>query len=659
LNPIAIDFETFYSKKLKCTVFGNLPEEYVSHPLFDTYMVSVCDGSQAWSGHPKDFNWSALEGKTLLSHNRRFDNTVLNKEIKEGRIPRVNWKAWHCTANLTSYLCNRRSLDQAIENLYKIKVDKSARSDANGKRWPQDFTDEERKQMLAYAKDDAIICHKLWMDYSHKMPEIEHRLSDLTIEQGMRGVQIDVGRLNEYLVRSHEMLGETTKLIPWMQDDASDDWDEFNLTPTATFCIEEQCRRAGIVPPPKKTKDAEGYLEWEALHVKNHPWITAVSSWRSINKLYKTFVLVKRRLDENDVMPFSLKYFGAHTGRWSGDARLNMQNMRKLPVVCNENGLMETNERRVLNAIDTFEQDGAFPSWVRHTLDFRALIIPRPGKKMIVSDLSQIEPRVLAWVAGNQKFLELVAQGYSPYEAHAKASMKYTEPTPLKDTDAGMYKLAKARVLGLGYGCGWEKFITVAYAMARLDITKDDPEFIDETNPYTGVVTKDSGYGAGSKAIVKQFRADNPEITNLWKSLDEKFKGSVGEDFKVTLPSGRVMRYEDVRASLAIEQDRVTKKPTKTWKFTAMSDARRKAYYGGKLTENIVQAIARDVFGVHVIRMEDRGWRNLFSAHDEAILEVDQSVTAKDVEKEMGHCPEWLKGCPIAAEAKEVSHYLK
>jgi len=57
--------------------------------------------------------------------------------------------------------------------------------------------------------------------------------------------------------------------------------------------------------------------------------------------------------------------------------------------------------------------------------------------------------------------------------------------------------------------------------------------------------------------------------------------------------------------------------------------------------------------------MEDRGWRNLFSAHDEAILEVDQSVTAKDVEKEMGHCPEWLKGCPIAAEAKEVSHYLK
>ncbi len=659
MNPISIDFETFYSKKLKCTVFGNLPEEYVSHELFDTYMVSVCDGSSAWSGHPRDFNWSCLEGRTLLSHNRRFDNTVLNKEIAEGRIPKVAWKDWHCTANLTSYLCNRRSLDQAIEHLYKKKVDKSARSDANGKRWPQDFTDEERKKMLEYAKDDAILCHKLWTDFAHKMPEVEHRLSDLTIAQGMRGVQIDEGRLNEYIVRSHEMLGETVKLIPWMRDDDSDDWDEFNVSPTATLCIDEQCRRAGIVPPPKKTKDAEGYLEWEAMHIKQHPWIAAVTSWRSINKLYKTFVLVKRRLTGEGIMPFSLKYFGAHTGRWSGDARLNMQNMRRLPVVCNEFGLMETNERRVLAALDTFEQTGSFPSWVRHTLDFRALIIPRPGKKMIVSDLSQIEPRVLAWVAGNQKFLDLVGAGYSPYEAHARASMKYTESTPLKDTDAGMYKLAKARVLGLGYGCGWEKFITVAYSMARLDITKDDPEFIDEVNPHTGAVTKVSGYGANSKAIVKQFRDDNKDITDLWKRLDEKFKGSVGDRFVMSLPSGRKMTYEDVRATLTLEKDKKTGKPVKNWKFTAMSDARRKHYYGGKLTENLIQAIARDVFGVQVIRMEDKGLSNLFSAHDEAILEVDQSVSAKDVEKEMSYCPDWLKGCPIAAEAKEVSHYLK
>lgn len=658
-QPIAIDFETFYSKKLKCTVFGNLPEEYVSHELFDTYMVSVCDGTQAWSGHPRDFNWGALDGKVLLSHNRRFDNTVLNKEVSEGRIPKINWAAWHCTANLTSYLCNRRALAPAVEHLYKIKLSKEVRSDADGKRWPDDFSAEERKAMLEYAKQDAIWCHKLWTDFSSKMPEVEHKLSDLTIEQGMRGVQIDVGLLNDYIVQSHEMLGETTKLIPWMQEDDSDDWDDFNTSPTSTKCLDEQCRRMGISPPPKKTKDAEGFIEWETTHSKNHPWVKAVSSWRSINKLYKSFVLVKRRLTPEGVMPFALKYFGAHTGRWSGDARLNMQNMRKLPVFCTQQGLMESDERTVLNALDTLDDTGKFPSWVKHTLDFRALIVPRPGKKMILSDLRQIEPRVLAWIAGNRKFLDLVSQGQSPYEAHARASMKYSDPAPLDKTDPMMYKLAKARVLGLGYGCGWEKFITVAYNMARLDITKDDPETMEITNPETGKVEVVSGYGKHSREIVAQYRADNPEITGLWKSLDSAFKQSVGSEFIMRLPSGRAMRYEDVRATATIEQDEKTGKPRRSWAFTAMSDARRKKFYGGKLCENLVQATARDVFAVQIINMQERGWTNLFSSHDEAILEVDQSVTKNHVEEAMSYCPTWLKGCPIAAEAREVSHYLK
>jgi hypothetical protein len=266
---------------------------------------------------------------------------------------------------------------------------------------------------------------------------------------------------------------------------------------------------------------------------------------------------------------------------------------------------------------------------------------------------------VLAWVAGNTKFLELVAAGQSPYEAHARASMKYEDPRKLEDVDPLMYKLAKARVLGLGYGCGWEKFITVAYSMARLDITKDDPEFIDVTDPLTGRVTKESGYGFHSKQIVKEYRDANPEIKALWKRLNEALISSVGSDFIMTLPSGRKMRYEDVRATLTLEKDAVTGKPKRSWKYTAMSDARRRHFYGGKLTENLIQAASRDAFGVHVVRMEDKGWTNLFSSHDEAILEVDQDVSKKDVEKEMSYCPEWLRGCPIAAKAKEVQRYLK
>ena len=83
------------------------------------------------------------------------------------------------------------------------------------------------------------------------------------------------------------------------------------------------------------------------------------------------------------------------------------------------------------------------------------------------------------------------------------------------------------------------------------------------------------------------------------------------------------------------------------------------AFYGGKLVENLVQATARDIFAGPLLDMEDAGWTNLFSSHDEAILEVDPDVTPKMVEDAMSKTPEWMPGLPVAAEAKEVAHYCK
>jgi hypothetical protein len=198
--------------------------------------------------------------------------------------------------------------------------------------------------------------------------------------------------------------------------------------------------------------------------------------------------------------------------------------------------------------------------------------------------------------------------------------------------------------------------------VARLDITTEDPEWIYITNPFTGKVTQVPGYGATSKKYVREFREQNPQIcgeNGLWRKLGDAFKMSLGSDFVMTLPSGRKMRYEKVKLTMRIKKDPETGLPKKETVFMADTDGRYKGYYGGKLTENLVQATARDVFAAQMIAMEANGWKNLFSAHDEAILEVDQDVTAKDVEHEMSKCPDWLPGCPIAAEAKEVAHYLK
>lgn len=660
-NAVSVDFECFYSSKLKYGLRQLIAEEYVQHERFDCYLVSVCDGNNVWAGHPRDLNWSALAGKLWLSHNRYFDNTVYNELVRRSLAPSIERAGWECTANLTSYLCGRRALQSAVEHLYKTRISKDYRDVADGKNWPNDYTEAEMEQVRKAGRVDAHWCWRLWNDFSSRWPEWERVLSNLTIDQGMLGVALDVSRLNNYIAQAHEMRNNAEAVIPWMSGAGDEEWDSFTTRPTSTRCIVEQCRRMRIPAPPTKTDDEEGYEAWETKYGNEHRWIPAVSAWRAINKFYATLRTLKNRLRPDGTVPFALKYFGAHTGRWSGDAKVNFQNMRKKPIFCEDtHGMMETDESKIDAAMDQFDDTGKYPEWVRYALDFRSLVIPRPGKKMIVCDLAQIEPRVLAWLGGNHKLLKMISQGMGIYEAFARSQMGYDGPKFDKEMKrSDYYKMVKINVLGLGYGAGWEKFITIAKTMGGLDITKNDPPQEEVTNPFTGDVTVRDGYGQHSRGVVKSFRENNKHITELWARLDAALKSSVGQDFVMTLPSGRRMCYRDVRLVSTVEKDPVTGKPRTKTEVTAEVGERRFSFYGGKLTENITQAVARDVFGVHLVRMTQAGLRCLFTAHDEAIMEVDQDVKPSDIEKHMSYCPDWLPGCPIAAEASEVAHYQK
>ena len=126
----------------------------------------------------------------------------------------------------------------------------------------------------------------------------------------------------------------------------------------------------------------------------------------------------------------------------------------------------------------------------------------------------------------------------------------------------------------------------------------------------------------------------------------------------MTLPSGRKLTYEHVKGEVRIVKGK-DGKPQRKSEFTAGTGDKRRACYGGKLTENLVQAVARDIFGTHMAAMDSARLDILWSSHDEAILEVDKDVMPADVERFMSVTPEWCPGLPVAAEAREVKCYCK
>jgi len=242
---------------------------------------------------------------------------------------------------------------------------------------------------------------------------------------------------------------------------------------------------------------------------------------------------------------------------------------------------------------------------------------------------------------------------------------------------ADFYALAKARELGLGFGCGFKKFIVMAQDLAGVDVTKDDPEWVSKTNDRgepcigsDGQPILESGHGFNSKRIVREWREANPLIARrdrehpendgIWARLDRAFELSAGRDYEIELPSGRSLRYGQVRRECRSERDEETGAIKRRWVTTANIGGRRYVLYGGLLTENVVQAFARDCFAWQLLKLDETpGVEVLFSAHDEAILETDGSISVKEVEAIMSTAPDWAPGLPLAAEGKKVPHYVK
>lgn len=624
MKYLVVDTETYYDDDFSVATMG--PQAYCADPRFDCYMVSISDSEGLrWTGHPESAPWDKIYGPdvTLLSCNVGFDFAVLCRLAELKLAPEPEYAAWYDVSCLGAFLGSPRSLAGMAKTILGIEASKEARNKAKGKHFC-DFTPEEQQEMIAYAQKDADLPLEIWNKCQHLWPEHERWLSVHSLIMGQRGLPVNSDKVNAAIASLTEQRDEALALLPW----------DYTGTPLSKKHMAKQCEIDGLKMPASMAKDSEECALWEDQYADTYPWIRAVRTYRRTNMLLTKFEAIRNRTAPDGFFKYDILYGGAHTMRWSGVGGFNCQNMSRDPMFG-------------VNMRECFEAP--------------------PGYKMIITDLSQIEPRVLAYLAGDNALLDAVRAGFGIYEAYARANMGWTGGA-LKKENPKTYTLAKALVLGLGYGCGFEKFILVARILAGLDVM--DLYSPEDEAPVWHAPRGEVGRWLEpaervSKRLVDRFRATNPKLAarrryddpssvdGFWATLENHMKRHAGTrqpcDFE--LPSGRVMRYLDVLGG-----DKMSAVTCKDGRMT------RRSLWGSLLAENITQAGSRDVFAFHIRLIEEAGIPIHLTVHDEVVCLVreDQAEAALAKVLEIMHtAPPWMPGLPVAAEGKIVSCYEK
>ena len=590
---VALDFETFYSSTYSVSQMGNWA--YVHDPRFKVWAVSVSDGTRTCVCIPAEFPWETIAGREWVSHNREFDEAVFLRLVELGILGRDGARPsnWHCSAAACAFLQLPRDLAGACRAVFDVAVDKSERKRAKGRDCGPDLFGQS-EEGAAYAATDAEMSLALWQVLETHWPAHERRLFDLTCEMGRRGLCVNWEYVETCAAELQATIDSLAAALPWR--------------PALSIPrFAEACDAAGVPRPESTSASDPEFQDWAHANQRSEvvTWARHMQRIRSANRTAKVLEGMRDRRMPDGRMAYELKYFGASTGRWSGGGGLNMQNYNRKPA---------------------------------EGVDLRRAIVAPPGCRLAVVDYGQIESRVLLYLAGDVAALDLFRANpdADAYEIHARATMGYAEAEPLRAycdrTGAGIRQLAKARVLGLGFGCGARRFVEVAKVMAGLDISEADSEW-----------------------IVAEFRASNPKIVRLWQALNDACASCDGGEYRLPLPCtqgnpvlGRFLIYRDVVAG----KDGIE----------CTIGGERTPVYGGLIAENWTQATARDVLASAWLRCEAGGYRPVLSVHDELVFEVPAATAAADLARIVSifeQSVSWAPGLPLRADGKLCDVYGK
>jgi DNA polymerase len=594
---ITLDFESYYDKDFSLSKLTT--EEYVRGEQFETIGVAVKvndEPTQWFSGSDADtafwlhqFDWA---NHFALAHNAMFDAAILT--WRYGIRP----KAWLDTLSMARALLGpNASVGLAKLALHFGLGQKGTEvNDARGKR-RADFTEGELHLYGNYCINDVDLTYALFKELDVGFPTKEKRLIDITIRMFSDPVlELDVAQLNLHLAEVHE---RKQKLFV-----------EANITPeilNSNKKFATLLESMGVYPPMKisPTTQMETYAfaksdeAFTALLDHEDDRVQAVVAARlgAKSTLEQTrtqrFIEIAGRTHEHK-LPIPLKFYAAHTGRWGGADSVNLQNL---------------------------------PSRGAQGNKLKRCIVAPKGHVIIDCDSSQIEARVLAWLAGQDDVLKLFVDKQDVYKY--MASRIYSKNAA--DIDDAERFIGKTTVLGAGYGMGAVKFQLQLRGMGK-DVDLDT-----------------------CKYIIKNYRLSNRFIAQWWDELNGVLDAMMTNKITmvdhrevlelspftgIKLPNGMFMNYPGLQRTNDGQ-----------YSYEARYGVNR--IYGGKVAENLCQAVARCIIGEQMIEIEKR-YRVVLTVHDAiaCVVPIEEGKEAQAyIENCMRTSPSWAAGLPLNCES--------
>lgn len=654
-----IDIETYSSEDIKSS--GSY--RYVASPDFEILMLAYAYDDNpvqiidlaAGERIPNHIEDALRDDTTILcAHNATFERTAFAQYGYETDISK-----WECTMVKAAYCGFPLSLGPAAKAM-KLGSDKDTRGKAliryfcgqikptktNGMRtrnfW---FHDKEKwEEFKEYCIQDVVVERDIDVSLApYTIPEMERRMYVLDQQINDRGIGIDldlVMRAQQVDKEQSDILKKRMKSLTGLGNPNS----PAQLTKWLSEAIGKEVTTLAKGTLPALREEAEEAVGEDPEIVKEVIDLRLRASKTSIKK-YKAM---------ENVIGFDgrgrgfFQFYGANrTGRWAG----RLVQLQNLPRIYMDSGELDE-ARRAVRGLPFDDISDRYGDKVSDTLSqlIRTSFVAKKGHTFAVADFSAIEARVIAWLASEKWRLEVFEGHGKIYEA--SAAMMFGVHISEVTKENGLRAKGKVAELALGY----QGSIGAMKQMGAEDMGLSEDEM---------------------QEIVNKWRAKSPHIKRLWYIVEQaavaatespgrtvrldKHKGlrfhHDGRCLTIELPSGRKLFYQGAH----LYTNRFDKRAVRYWGMDQTTKKwTRIGTYGGKLTENIVQAISRDILSVSMLRLDRAGYDIVLHVHDEAAVEIGaRTPRLGRIERIMGEPIDWAEGLPLKAEGYLSNYYKK